>query len=126
MLFRFRFGSWTRQLESDELLSDTDAAIDLHSGEAEEWVHKFHIVHGLWLGRTVPLDSTMRVGTKSEWFDWSQVVAWFSHGADGGRATSSAPRPRPVHNDVVATNPGLADIFGPLLYLLELGPRVYM
>ena len=36
------------QLERDELLSDIDAAIDLHSGEAQEWEHKFHIVDGVW------------------------------------------------------------------------------
>ena len=36
------------QLERDELLSDIDAAIDLHSGEAQEWKHKFHIVDGVW------------------------------------------------------------------------------
>ena len=41
----------------------------------------------------------------SEWFDWSHVVAWFLRGANGERATSSAPRPRLVHNDVLATKP---------------------
>ena len=112
------------QLESDELMSDIEDAIDLHSGEAQEWEHKFHLVGGSWawthgaLGLDNSSDvavltilcfhSGLRVGSNSEWFDRSQVVAWFPQGADGGRATSS----RPVHNDVLATNLALADIFG--------------
>ena len=37
------------QLRSDELLSDIDAAIDLHSGEAKDWAQKFHVVDGVWV-----------------------------------------------------------------------------
>ena len=36
------------QLESDELMSDIEDAIDLHSGEAKEREHKFHLVGGSW------------------------------------------------------------------------------
>ena len=37
------------QLRRDELLSDIDAAIDLHSGEAKDWAQKFHVVDGVWV-----------------------------------------------------------------------------
>ena len=47
LCFRFRLGGLV-QLRSDELLSDIDA-IDLHSGEAQDWEHKFHIVDGDWI-----------------------------------------------------------------------------
>ena len=38
------------EIESDELMSDIDATIDLHSNDAQEWERKFHIVHGGKLG----------------------------------------------------------------------------
>ena len=114
-------------LKSDELLSDIDAAIDLHSGEAQDWEHKFHVVDwgSVWTHGAFGLDhcvdmavltdlcfySGLQVGSKFDLFDWLQVVAWFPRGADGERATSSGPRPRSAHNDVLATNLWLADIF---------------
>ena len=75
------------QLDSDEFLSDIDA-IDLHSDEAQDWEHKFHIVDGDWVwtlgafglgecsATAVITDlcfySGFRVGSNSERFDWSQ------------------------------------------------------
>ena len=116
------------QLKSDELGCDIDAAIDLQTGEAQEWEQKFRIVDGssVWTHGDLQLDdgsdiavltdlcfcSGLRVGSNSEWFDWSQVVAWFPHGGDGEKATPSASRPRSVHDDALATNPWLTDIFG--------------
>ena len=72
-------------------MRDIDAAIDLHSGEAQEWEHKLNIADGCWawthgaLGVGDCSDIAvvsilcflcgLRVGSISEWFDWSQVVA---------------------------------------------------
>ena len=50
--------------------------------------------------------SGLRVVNNSEWFEF----AWFPHLAGCERAASSAPRPRPAHNDVLATNPWLTDM----------------
>ena len=84
------------QLASDELMSDIDAAIDLRSGEAQKREHRFHFVDwslGMdawchWTRRQTVIAvlthicfyGGLRVGSNSEWFDWSQVVAWFLHG----------------------------------------------
>ena len=100
------------QLESDELMSDIDAAIDFHSGEAQQWSTSVTSLIG-GHGRMVPLDSTMALRQPClPIFASMVVVAWFRQGADGARASPSAPRRRLVHSDVFATNPWLADFVG--------------
>ena len=131
------YNAGPEQLKSDDLLSDIDVAIDLNSGEAQKWEHKFHIVDGRWAWTygALGLDDCsdiavhtdlcfscgLRVGSDSEWLDLSHVVAWFFLGADGERAAPSAPRFRPAHNSQISSV-----LRGPPPYLLELGPRVHM
>ena len=63
--FRFIFGLQSLvveglvQLRSDELLSDIDAAIDLHSGEAKDWSTSSTSLMVCGFGRMVPLDPTI-------------------------------------------------------------------
>ena len=47
------------QLESDEFMGDINAAMDMHSGEAQEWEHKSHVFDWGWAWTHVPLDSTI-------------------------------------------------------------------